>query len=147
MSSRVVKRTKRGLPRETNCLFRRGWTHAVSAWQVTSWFLSLLLALFAWGENVLSTSFIILAYLGCVSSLKFKSRFLIWKRMFHFFSNIQNRISFKFINFIIIIIKLLIQTIHKGGGLFGSYPKPDTFETWSEAFLHSGFIKSEYCQL
>ena len=102
MSSRVVKRTKRGLPRETNCLFRRGWTHAVSAWQVTSWFLSLLLTLFAWGENVLSTSFIILAYLGCISSLKFKSGFLIWKRMFHFFSNIQNRISFKFINFIIL---------------------------------------------
>ena len=67
--------------------------------------------------------------------------------MFHFFSYIQNRISFKFINFIIIIIKLLIQTIHKGGGLFGSYPKPDTFETWAEAFLHSGFKKSEYCQL
>ena len=45
--------------------------------------------------------------------------------MFHFFSKIQKRISFKFIYY----IKLLIQTIHKGGGLFGSYPKPDTFET------------------
>lgn len=43
--------------------------------------------------------------------------------MFHFFSKIQNRISFKFIHY----IKLLIQTIHKGGGLFGSYPKPDTY--------------------
>lgn len=35
--------------------------------------------------------------------------------MFHFFSKIQNWISFKFIYY----IKLLIQTIHKGGRLFG----------------------------
>ena len=44
--------------------------------------------------------------------------------MFHFFSKIQNRISFKFIYY----IKLLIQTIHKGGGLFWSYPKADTLK-------------------
>ena len=37
--------------------------------------------------------------------------------------------------------------IHNGGGFFGSYPKPDTLDTWSEAFLYYGSEKSEYCQL
>ena len=41
---------------------------------------------------------------------------------------------------------LLIQMIHNGGGFFGSYPKPNTLDTWSEAFLYYGSEKSEYCQ-
>ena len=36
--------------------------------------------------------------------------------------------------------------IHNGGGFFGSYPKPDTLDTLSEAFLYYGSEKSEYCQ-
>ena len=34
--------------------------------------------------------------------------------------------------------------IHNGGEFFGSYPKPDTLDTWSEAFLYYGSVKSEF---
>ena len=34
--------------------------------------------------------------------------------------------------------------IHNGGEFFESYPKPDTLDTWSEAFLYYGSVKSEF---
>ena len=34
--------------------------------------------------------------------------------------------------------------IHNGGGFFGSYPKPDTLDTWSKAILYCGSEKSEF---
>ena len=36
--------------------------------------------------------------------------------------------------------------IHNGGEFFGSYPKPDTLDTWSVAFPYYGSEKSEYSQ-
>ena len=36
--------------------------------------------------------------------------------------------------------------IRNGGGFFGLYPKPDSLDTWSEAFLYYGSEKSEYSQ-
>ena len=38
----------------------------------------------------------------------------------------------------------MIWSIHNGGEFFGSYPNPDTLNTWSEAFLYYEFDKSEY---
>ena len=36
--------------------------------------------------------------------------------------------------------------IHKGSGIFVLFPKPDTLDAWSEAFLYYGPEKSEYYQ-
>ena len=53
--------------------------------------------------------------------LKFRVRFFtkiqIRKRIYRFFTKSKNG--------------LLIQMIHNGGGFFGSYPKPDTLDTYS----------------
>ena len=35
---------------------------------------------------------------------------------------------------------------HNGGGFIGSYPKPNTFDTWSETFPYYGFETGEYSQ-
>ena len=65
----------------------------------------------------------------CISLIKSKSGFLIRKGIFRFFTNIQNGLL-----------------MHNKGEFFKSYPKPDTLDTWSEAFLYYTRIrKKEYC--
>ena len=69
---------------------------------------------------------------GYVSLLKSKSGFLIWKRIFRFFTKIQKRI---------------IETNDpQRRWILWVISKTGYFDTCSEAFLYYGSEKSEYCQ-
>ena len=60
--------------------------------------------------------------------------------------NPNKDILFLYFSFLFSKNGLLIQMIHNGGGFFGSYRKPNTLNTWSEAFLYCGSEKNEHCQ-